>query len=114
LAAEGSGGEVFINNSNVLPETPKILNDMYGSQWSESIVKTPYYVYGVDVARKKIWKTNGSQFEIISDFRVEKFLVDNLTISENDSVPVIGLKNIVTHYNANKSDVMFTFYFKPC
>ena len=114
LAAEGSGGEVFINNSNVLPETPKILNDMYGSQWAESIVKTPYYVYGVDVARKKIWKTNGSQFEIISDFRVEKFLVDNLTISENDSVPVIGLKNIVTHYNANKSDVMFTFYFKPC
>lgn len=112
LAAEGSGGEVYINNSNVLPETPRILSDMYGSQWKQSIVKTPYYIYGVDVARKKIWRTNGSQFEIISDFRVEKFLVENLPIQENDTLPFIGLKNIVTHYNANKSDVMFTFYWK--
>ena len=110
LAAEGSGGEVYINNSNVLPETPKILSDMFGSQWAESIVKTPYYVYGVDAARKKIWRTNGAQFEVISDFRVEKFLLDNLTIDNNDVLPVLGIKNIVTHYNANKSDVMFTFY----
>jgi hypothetical protein len=33
---------------------------MFGSQWAESIVKTPYYVYGVDAARKKIWRTNGA------------------------------------------------------
>lgn len=110
LAAEGSGGEVYINNSNVLPETPKILSDMYGSQWAESVVKTPYYIYGIDAARKKIWKTNGVQFEIISDFRIEKFLVNNLTLSENDVLPYLAIKNIASHYNANKSDVIFTFY----
>nr|DAT46343.1 MAG TPA: trimer Lung surfactant protein D coiled-coil trimerization [Caudoviricetes sp.] len=32
---------------------------MYGSQWQESIIKTPYYVYGVDTVGKKIWRTNG-------------------------------------------------------
>ena len=114
LAAEGAGGEVYISNANVLPETIKILSDMYGTQWPNTIVKTPYFIYGLDVARKKIWKTNGTQFEVISDFRVEKVLTDNLTIGENDSVPYIGIKNIVTHYNANKSDIMFTFYYKPC
>ena len=113
LAAEGSGGEVYINNSNVLPETPKVLSDMYGSQWAESVVKTPYYIYGIDAARKKIWKTNGVQFEIISDFRVEQFLINNLTLPENDILPCLAIKNIASHYNANKSDVIFTFYTRP-
>jgi hypothetical protein len=40
---------------------------MFGSQWAESVIKTPgksgnnnQYVYGVDTAAKKIWRTNGS------------------------------------------------------
>lgn len=112
LAAEGSGGNVFINTSNVLPETLKVLSDMYGSQWKDSIVKTPYYIYGVDAVAKKIWRTNGSQFQIISDFKVEKFLLENIPIGENDTEVTLGLKNISTHYNAGKSDVMFTLYYK--
>jgi hypothetical protein len=31
VAGEGAGGNVFINTSNVLPENPKMLSDMYGS-----------------------------------------------------------------------------------
>ena len=68
VAGEGSGGNVFINTSNVLPENPKMLSDTYGTQWPESVVQTPYFVYGVDTVGKKIWRTNGDQFEIISDF----------------------------------------------
>lgn len=112
LAAEGSGGEVFINNSNVLPETIKVLSDTYGSQWADSVLKTAYYTYGIDSVAKKIWRTNGSQFEIISDFKVEKFLLDNIPMGENDTDVYIGLKNIKTHYNAGKQDVMFTLYYK--
>jgi len=60
LAATGSGGEVYINNSNVLPDVLNaIISDKFGSQWADSIVKTPYYIYGVDSATKKIWRTNG-------------------------------------------------------
>ena len=110
VAGEGAGGNIYINTSNVLPDNPKILSDMFGSQWSESIVQTPYYVYGIDTVGKKIWRTNGSQFEIISDFRVNKFLVDNITLTEKDNTPIIGVKNVKSHYNANKSDIMFTFY----
>lgn len=108
---EGDGGAVFINTNNVLPESPqRVLSDMLGSQWAESVVKTPYAVYGVDTVAKKIWKTDGSTLETISDFKVNKFLVDNLSLSERETTPIIGVRNVKTHYNANKGDVMFTFY----
>ena len=110
LAGQGAGGNVFVNTNKVLPDNPRIINDMLGSQWKESIIQTPYYVYGVDTVAKKIWRTNGQKVEILSDFKVNKFLVDNISLSERETTPVIGIRNVKTHYNANKSDVMFTFY----
>lgn len=110
VAGEGSGGNVFINTSNVLPENPKMLSDTYGTQWPESVVQTPYFVYGVDTVGKKIWRTNGDQFEIISDFKIEEFLNENITLSEREMTPIIGVRNVKGHYNAFKQDVMFTFY----
>lgn len=110
VAAEGSGGNVFINTSNVLPENPKMLSDTFGSQWSESVIKTPYFVYGIDTVGKKIWRTNGAKFEIISDFKIQKFLNDNITLTEREITPIVGIRNVKTHYNAFKQDVMFTFY----
>lgn len=110
VAGEGSGGNVFINTSNVLPENPKMLSDTYGTQWPESVVQTPYFVYGVDTVGKKIWRTNGDQFEIISDFKIQEFLNENITLSERELTPVIGVRNVKGHYNAFKQDVMFTFY----
>lgn len=110
IAGEGSGGNVFINTSNVLPENPKMLSDTYGTQWPESVVQTPYFVYGVDTVGKKIWRTNGDQFEIISDFKIQEFLNENITLSEREMTPIIGVRNVKGHYNAFKQDVMFTFY----
>lgn len=110
IAGSGKGGNVFINTSNVLPENPIVLSDMFGSQWPESLIKTPYYVYGIDTVGKKIWRTNGQNFDIISDFRVEKFLIDNISLTEAEKTPIIGIRNVKSHYNAFKSDVMFTFY----
>lgn len=110
VAGEGSGGNVFINTSNVLPENPKMLSDTYGTQWPESVVQTPYFVYGVDTVGKKIWRTNGNQFEIISDFKIQEFLNENITLSEREMTPIIGVRNVKGHYNAFKQDVMFTFY----
>lgn len=110
VSGRGAGGNVFINTSNVLPETPLVLSDMFGSQWAESVLKTPNYVYGVDTVGKKIWRTNGKSFEIISNLKVQKFLIDNISLTETESTPIIGIRNVKTHYNAYKEDIMFTFY----
>lgn len=110
VAGEGSGGNIYINTSNVLPENPKIISDTFGSQWKDSIIKTPSGVYGVDTVGRKIWRTNGENFECLSDFKVQEFLNDNITLTERETDPVIGIRNVKTHYNAFKHDVMFTFY----
>lgn len=110
VAGEGSGGNVYINTSNVLPENPKVISDTFGSQWRDSVIKTSRGVYGVDTIGKKIWRTNGEIFECISDFRVQEFLNQNISLTERELDPIIGVRNVKTHYNKFKNDVMFTFY----
>ena len=110
VAGEGTGGNVYINTSNVLPQNPKIISDTFGTQWPESIIKTPLGVYGVDTVAKKIWRTNGETFECISDFKVQEFLNNNISLTERELIPIIGVRNVKTHYNKFKQDVMFTFY----
>lgn len=110
LAGEGAGGSVYINTSNVLPENPRVLSNTFGSIWKDSVIMSVNTIYGVDTVAKKIWKTDGESFEIISDLKVQKYLNDNLNLNEADKTPTIGIKNVKSHYNAFKGDIMFTFY----
>lgn len=110
LISQDTGSQVYINSNNILPSKLTILSDIVGSKWQDSIIKTPYAVYGIDTSTKKIWKVDSSQVTIISDFKVEYFLNSNINLSEKDSEPYLGIRNIKTHYNQNKSEVMFTFY----
>ena len=107
----------LVATSRVLPETPTIISDMFGSQWADSILKTPgkrgdstQYVYGVDTVAKKIWKTDGSSLICISDVKVQEFLNNNITLGERETTPTLGIRNVKTCYNSYKGDVMFTFY----
>ena len=111
LAGSGDGEPVFINTNNVLPEELTIITDTYGTQWPESVIKSESgIVYGVDTISKKIWRVSGQNIEILSDFKVGKFLIDNISLGERETSPIIGLRNVKTHYNNNKKDIMFTFY----
>lgn len=103
-------GDIFLKGIGVLPEKPQMLSDSYGSIWQDSIIRTEQWIYGVDTTAKKIWRTNGQDFQTISDFKVQKFLNDFIDLTENDKKPMVGLKNVKTHYNAFKKDVTFTFY----
>ena len=110
VAANGDGGYAFINTSNVLPLNPRMLSTNYGSTWEDSVLLTPNCVYGVDTVAKKIWRTTTSKFELISDFKIQRFLNENITLKERETTPTIGIRNVKTHYNAFKQDIMFTFY----
>lgn len=117
IAANGAGGDAYINTYKVLPENPNVLSSTYGSQWADSVIKTPYGIYGVDTVAKKIWKVgiSGSVsprfvLSVISDFKVQRFLNENITLNELELEPILGIRNVKTHYNAFKQDIMFTFY----
>lgn len=119
VASQSSGGNVYINTSEVLPETPNVLSGTYGSIWPDSVILVPPItgsngtsgpsIFGVDTVAKKIWRYNG-QLSIISDFKVQEFLNQNLTLTERENTPIMGVRNVKTAYNAFKHDVMFTFY----
>ena len=107
-------GLISINNSAEHPSQIlsdiNIISDTYGSQWKDSIIKTPSGVYGVDTVAKKIWRVKEGQIELISDMRVQEFLNQNITLSERELTPILGIRNVKTVYNAFKHDVLFTFY----
>ena len=110
VAGQGNGGYVYINTENVLPENPNILSDTLGSQWKDSIIKTNNGIYGVDTVAKKIWMVRGTEVDCISDMKIGEFLNNNINLTEKETTPIIGVKNVKTHYNPYKYDVMFTFY----
>ena len=112
VAADGS--DIFINYNKILPEVAVVLTSDIGSKWIDSIVKTPYGIFGVDTVAKKLWQIKGSgsssRVNIISDFKIEQFVNENIDLGESDNLPMLGIRNVHTHWNAYKQEVMFTFY----
>lgn len=110
LIATTTGQSIHMYGSGVLQNQVTPVSPDYGSIWQESIVRTPNGIYGVDTYAKKIWRYNANGFQIISDTIVQRFLNDNIVLQEADKYPIISLKNVKTHFNNYKGDVMFTFY----
>ena len=104
------GQSIFLRGSGVISELVQPLSIEYGTTWKDSVIQTPNFIYGVDTVGKKIWRTNGKQFELISDFKVQSFLNNNITLTEAEKYPSVALLNVKSHYNAFKQDVMFTYY----
>lgn len=110
LMSDAQSGTTYLETRSVLPPRLHILTDSHGSQWAESVIKSPSMaIYGVDTTTKKIWRVAGNQFKIISDFVIESFLNNNIDVGQTTQDPYLGLRNVKSHYNAMKSEVMFTF-----
>lgn len=109
MMTNSAGENVYINTDKVLPENPRVLSNSFGSLWADSVIKTSRFIYGIDTVGKKIWRTNGSNFEIISDLKIQKFLNDNIKLKESEKDKTVGINFIKTHYNAFKQDVLFVF-----
>lgn len=111
LMSTTTGQSIHLYGAGVLQSQVSLITGDYGSVWQESIIRTPIGVYGVDTFAKKIWRYSESKgFETISDMVIQRFLNDHIILKERTSVPDLGLRNVKTHYNNYKGDVMFTFY----
>lgn len=109
LVKNEMGEDVYINTDTVLPKNPKELSNNYGSLWYDSIVVSPRFIYGIDTVAKKIWRTNGESFEVISDLKIQSFLNNNIKLFSVDTDRTPGIHSIKSHFNAFKSDVIFVF-----
>jgi len=103
-------GGVYVDNADVLSQKATIISTGFGSTKPNSIVSTNNYIYGVDVNRAKIWRTNGGPPEIISDVRIQTILTEIL-----DDITSLGTdswNDIYTTFDPFKGDVSFTFITK--
>lgn len=111
LMSTTTGQSIHLYGAGVLQSRVSVITPDFGSIWADSIIRTPIGVYGVDTYAKKIWRySDANGFETISDMKIQRFLNDNIKLKEEDKYPTIGLRNVKTHYNNYKGDVMFTFY----
>lgn len=105
-----TGQSIHMYGAGVIQNQISVISQDYGSTWQDSIIVTPGGIYGVDTWAKKIWRFNSQGFTIISDQIVNRFLIDNIKLDQSDLYPIVAYKNVKTHYNNFKGDVMFTFY----
>lgn len=111
LMSTTTGQSIHMYGAGVLQSQVTLITGDYGSVWQDSIIRTPIGVYGVDTFAKKIWRYSQHKgFETISDMAIQRFLNDHILLKERTSTPSLGLRNVKTHYNNYKGDVMFTFY----
>ena len=111
LIQTSTNQSIHMYGAGVIQNQISLISPDFGSTWADSIIRTPLGLYGVDAYAKKIWRYSDSKgLEILSDMKIQKFLNEHLRIGELDKYPIISLRNIKTHYNNYKGDVMFTFY----
>ena len=111
LMATNTGQSIHMYGAGVLQNQMTVISQDYGSIWPESIIRTPIGVYGVDTYAKKIWRFSAdNNLELISDAKIQRFLNDHIRLKEKDKYPTVALRNVKSHYNNYKGDIMFTFY----
>ena len=111
LMATNTGQSIHMYGAGVLQNQMTVISQDYGSIWPESIIRTPIGVYGVDTYAKKIWRFSADKnLELISDAKIQRFLNDHIRLKEKDKYPTVALRNVKSHYNNYKGDIMFTFY----
>lgn len=102
---------IYTGASEVLPEKPMQLSASIGTKYPRSVEKSGRFVYGVDASKGKIWRTDGSNFEIISDNVVETMLKGFLYEMKGlDEIP--GERYIATFYEPVKRELIFSLYNK--
>ncbi len=102
---------VYTKSSNVLSEKPSPLSAKFGSKFPRSVEKSDRFVYGIDADHGKIWRTDGSMFEIISDNRIEVLLKGFLYEMKGKS-EIPGERYIASFYDSSKREMVFTIYDK--
>ena len=109
IVGQNSGGNVLVDNAQVMNPKGLPLSTFIGSDWIRSVLRTDNAVYGVDVENNKIWRINGTNLEIVSDNSISSILYGFLEgFRGRKEVP--GELYIASFYDRTKKDVIFTFY----
>ncbi|MCK5788273.1 MAG: hypothetical protein KAH32_04715 [Chlamydiia bacterium] len=106
-----SESDIYIDDAQVLASKATVINAKVGSINPESIIISYSTIFGVDFIRNKIWKVSGSAVEVITDYKIEQFLIDakdkliKVGVEEKER----GKPRIYGSFDAIKKNVHFSY-----
>jgi len=105
--------EIYVDDIQALAPKAQLLSTTVGSINPESITTTYSTIYGVDLQTNKVWKLNGKQIMVISDYSVEQLLLeakDGLNkYTDKDNNVIKGIPKIYLSYDGTKKNVAMLF-----
>lgn len=107
----GTNENVFLDSPLVLPEPSSLMfaSEEYGSKWQFSIVKSNNALYGIDSDKGKAWRFTGKQIELISDFKVNRYLKPLLSeLRSHKSIPTF--MDIRGLFKDSTNEVIWSLY----
>jgi len=102
-----SQDEIFVDEAKVLAPKATILSAHFGSINPESIIASATTVYGVDYIRAKVWRIEGRNIKILSDYAVDALIREFKKTIDSDAS--LGVPKLYTSYDAATKDVSITF-----
>jgi hypothetical protein len=106
-----SAGAIFVESSGVLGPFMGRLTDEFGSRYKDSVIGTDNAVYGVDLERFTIWKTEDGGINTISLFSIASLLEQSYKGLTNEKISLMN-HDIVSVWDKKYDEVIFTFYHK--
>jgi len=100
MTGSDTTGSIFVESKEVLSPNISFYTKILGTQFPNSVIRTPGALYGFDVYKGKIWQITDS-FKAISDNGFSSFMAKNITNTINATV--------VTGYNPRYAEVYFTY-----
>lgn len=101
----GEGKDVVVDSAQALSPKALYISSEFGTQHTESVVRTGETVYGVDYNKTAIWVFVGKNLKNISEFTVK-----TVVLSFKDKIKALGgVPRVYSVYNRVKHNVVFTF-----
>ena len=101
-----SKNDVYIDDAKALASKATLLTTKFGSINPESIISSYSTIYGVDYLRNKIWRIEGKDVSIMSDYNIETLLNGyKNTITQGK----IGVPKIYSSFDAAKKSLYFSY-----
>lgn len=99
-----SGG-VYIGGSDALSKS-KVISNRVGSMTKYATIASEKYIYGYDIDKDIVWRTNGTDYEDISTMKVQS-LIKKIKLAIMDESLIIDMN---MSYDVVKGDIYLTFY----
>jgi len=103
--SNNSGGSVYIGSPDILGQNFSYLSRHLGSKWIGSVIPSRNYIYFVDTITSKVVRFSSQGVQVLSDFKVAKYITEMSSKYSNDT----NNKEVLSFFDNVNNRVYFIF-----